>query len=84
MVVLSIATSIDALAIGFTLSVLNVDIVYPALVIGVVAATFTAIGIHMGARLSNLSRLSRYSEILGGLVLIGIGIRILIEHGVFA
>lgn len=82
LVVLSVATSIDALAIGFTLSLLNVDIVYPALVIGVVAAAFTAAGMHMGARLSNLKRLSHITEILGGLILILIGIKILIEHGV--
>ncbi|MBU1171902.1 MAG: manganese efflux pump MntP family protein [Proteobacteria bacterium] len=84
LIVLSVATSIDALAIGFTLSVLNVSIVYPALVIGIVAALFTAVGINMGARLGNMTRLSRYTEILGGLVLIVIGINILHGHGVFS
>lgn len=84
LIVLSVATSIDALAIGFTLSVLKVDIVYPALVIGFVAAAFTAAGIHMGARLSNLTRLGHITEIMGGLILLGIGINILYEHGVFS
>lgn len=84
LVVLSVATSIDALAIGFTLSVLNVAIVYPAVVIGIVATLFTAVGMHMGARLGNMTRLSRYTEVLGGLVLLAIGINILHEHGVFS
>jgi putative Mn2+ efflux pump MntP len=82
LVVLSVATSIDALAIGFTLSVLHVPIAYPAVIIGIIAASFTAIGMHMGARLGSMTRISRYAEILGGLVLIAIGIRILHEHGV--
>jgi putative Mn2+ efflux pump MntP len=84
LVVLSVATSIDALAIGFTLSVLNVAIAFPALIIGIVAAVFTALGMHLGARLGNLSALSRWTEVLGGLVLIAIGLNILHEHGVFA
>ncbi|GAB6097247.1 manganese efflux pump MntP family protein [Desulfatiferula olefinivorans] len=84
LVVLSVATSIDALAIGFTLSVLNVSIVLPALVIGIVAAVFTALGMHLGARLGSLSALSRWTEVLGGLVLLAIGLNILHEHGVFA
>ena len=83
LVVLSLATSIDALAIGFTLSVLNVAIAYPAIIIGIVAATFTAVGMHMGAKLGSVDRLSHYAEILGGLVLLGIGFNILYEHGVF-
>lgn len=83
LVVLSVATSIDALAIGFTLSILHVPIAYPAVVIGIIAAAFTAFGMHMGARLGSMSRISRYAEILGGLVLITIGIKILHEHGVF-
>jgi putative Mn2+ efflux pump MntP len=81
LVILSVATSIDALAIGFTLSMLNVAIAYPAVVIGIVAAAFTAAGMHMGSRLGSLERLSHYAEIMGGLVLIGIGINILLEHG---
>lgn len=83
LVVLSIATSIDALAIGFTLSVLHVPIAYPAVVIGIVAAAFTGFGMHMGAKLGSMSRISRYAEVAGGLVLVAIGIKILHEHGVF-
>ena len=83
LVVLSVATSIDALAIGFTLSVLHVSIAYPAIIIGIVAGAFTAFGMHMGARLGSMNHIGRYAEVVGGLVLIGIGINILNEHGVF-
>ncbi len=82
LVVLSVATSIDALAIGFTLSLLQVPIAYPSVIIGIVALVFTGVGMHMGARLGSMTRISRYAEVLGGLVLIAIGLRILHEHGV--
>lgn len=84
LVVLSVATSIDALAIGFTLSVLHVAIAWPALVIGLVAGAFTVAGLHMGAKLGSMSRIGHYAEILGGIVLIAIGVRILWEHKVFS
>lgn len=84
LVVLSVATSIDALAIGFTLSVLHVAIAWPALVIGLVAGAFTVAGLHMGAKLGSMSRIGHVAEILGGIVLIAIGVRILWEHKVFS
>ena len=83
MVVLSVATSIDALAVGFSMSLLNISIVTPALVIGVVAAAFTVGGLYLGNRVAGFRRLSGYAEILGGLVLLAIGANILHEHGVF-
>jgi putative Mn2+ efflux pump MntP len=75
LVLLSVATSVDALAVGLSLGVLRVRIWYPAVVIGVVAGTLTAVGMHLGAPLGN--RVGRGMEILGGLVLIGIGFKIL-------
>jgi putative Mn2+ efflux pump MntP len=78
LVVLSVATSIDALAVGLSLAVLGVDIWYPALVIGLVALTFTAVGLHLGKRLGAV--FGRRMEIIGGAILIAIGLRILIEH----
>jgi putative Mn2+ efflux pump MntP len=65
----------DALAAGLSLGVLRVRIWYPAVVIGIVACLLTAVGMHLGAPLGN--RLGRKMEILGGLVLIGIGFKIL-------
>ncbi len=78
LVVLSVATSIDALAVGLSLAVLGVEIWYPAVVIGVVAFVFTAAGLHLGRRFGAL--FGRRMEVLGGLILIGIGVRILIDH----
>ncbi|MBI5576835.1 MAG: manganese efflux pump [Deltaproteobacteria bacterium] len=75
LVVLSVATSVDALAAGLSLGVLRLEIWYPAVVIGVVACVFTAAGMHLGAPLGR--KFGRKMEVAGGLVLIGIGIRIL-------
>jgi len=73
-----VATSIDALAVGLSLALLGVRIWYPAVVIGLVAFAFTAAGLHLGRRFGSL--FGRRVEILGGLILIGIGIKILLEH----
>lgn len=81
MVLLSVATSLDALAVGLSISLLNISIWKPALIIGIIALTFTAFGIHLGRIVGSNFNLGRYSEIIGGIVLIGIGVRILYEHG---
>ena len=78
LVLLSIATSIDALAVGFSLSVIGVSIWMPALVIGLVAGVLTIAGMLLGGRIGD--RWGSRVEIFGGLVLIAIGIKILIEH----
>lgn len=75
---LSIATSIDALAVGITFAFLSVHIITPILIIGLVTFGVSIFGILMGYKLGYI--LGRKVEILGGLVLIGIGIKILIEH----
>jgi len=84
LVMLSVATSIDALAVGLTISMLQVAIWLPALVIGLVAGAFTVVGLHLGKSVGAAERLSPVAEILGGLVLLGIGIKILIEHKALA
>ena len=75
---LSIATSIDALAVGLSLGMLDVAIWYPALIIGVVTAGLTVVGMDLGSRIG--SRFGRWAELAGGLVLIGIGTKILVQH----
>jgi len=65
------------------MSLLNLAIATPALVIGLVAAVFTVSGLYLGNRVANFKRLSSYAEILGGLVLLAIGVNILHDHGVF-
>lgn len=78
MVMLSVATSIDALAVGLTLAMLGVDIWKPALVIGLVAGILTVAGMLLGRRIS--SHWGPRVEIFGGLVLFAIGLKILLEH----
>jgi len=84
LVMLSVATSIDALAVGFSLSLLKISIWMPALIIGIVACTFTLIGMRIGERIGAANRLSLYAETIGGVVLIGIGLNILHENGAFS
>jgi putative Mn2+ efflux pump MntP len=84
MVMLSVATSLDALAVGFSLSMINVSIWTPAVVIGVVACIFTTAGMHLGKRIAGVARVGRWADGLGAAVLLLIGINILRDHGVFA
>jgi putative Mn2+ efflux pump MntP len=78
LVVLSVATSIDALAVGLSLAMVGSTIITPAVVIGLVAATFTAGGMVLGRRIGALW--GKRVEVLGGLVLVAIGVKIVIEH----
>ena len=78
MVMLSIATSIDALAVGLSLGVLGVSIWFPSVVIGLVCAALTTVGLHVGRLLG--ARVGTRMEVVGGLVLVGIGAKILFDH----
>jgi putative Mn2+ efflux pump MntP len=84
MVMLSVATSLDALCVGFSLSMIQVSIWFPAAVIGVVASLFTTMGLHLGKHIAGAKRVRRWADCLGAAVLVLIGINILREHGVFA
>ncbi len=75
---LSIATSIDALAVGMSLAALQVTILYPAVIIGIIAFLMTFLGTRIGPLLGRL--VGRGAELLGGLILILIGIKIICEH----
>ena len=78
MLLLAVATSIDALACGISIAVLGGGILIPALVIGVITFLNSFTGVLLGDRLGKFFR--RGAEIAGGLMLISIGIKILIEH----
>jgi len=78
LVILSIATSIDALAVGVSMAMMRVSIWIPSIIIGLVAAGMTALGMVYGCRLG--ARFGRWMEILGAIILISIGIKILVEH----
>jgi len=83
MIMLSIATSIDALAAGLSISLLKISIWKPASIIGIITFAVTATGIQLGSIVGANFKLDKFAEIIGGLVLIGIGLKILWEHGVF-
>jgi putative Mn2+ efflux pump MntP len=78
LVVLSVATSIDALAVGLSFAALGVQVWTPAAVIGVTAATMTLLGTVGGRALG--ARFGSRMAVIGGIVLIAIGVWILFEH----
>jgi putative Mn2+ efflux pump MntP len=78
LVLLSIAVSLDALAIGLSLGVLGIFVWYPAIMIGVVTGILSLIGLRIGRIVGR--KLGKPVEIIGGLVLVGIGLRILLSH----
>ena len=75
---LSVVTSIDALVVGLSFAFLEIRIITASLTIGTVALVVTAIGFLLGRKLGSL--IGRRAEALGGVVLIGIGLRILLTH----
>lgn len=78
MLLLAIATSIDALAVGISFAFLQAPLWSSIAIIGVTTALFSAVGLLIGKKVG--SRFHRGAEILGGVILIAIGLKILIEH----
>lgn len=78
LLVLAIATSIDALAVGVTFATVSAPVIFASAIIGIVTYSIAFGGVYIGSKFGNL--LGNKAEILGGLVLIGIGVKILIEH----
>ena len=74
----SIATSIDAFAVGISFALLDISIVTPICIIGVITFCFSYLGLHVGKRFGK--QVGKKAEVFGGVVLIGIGVKILIEH----
>ncbi|THB74543.1 MAG: manganese efflux pump [Desulfobulbaceae bacterium] len=81
LLILSIATSIDALAVGLSFSLLQVNILTPALIIGVVTFVLSYLGIILGRKVGHL--FEGKIEIAGGIILILIGFKILLENTIF-
>lgn len=78
LLLLAIATSIDALAAGVTLPMLGAPMLFSLASIGVITAVLSALGILVGHRFGGL--LGRRLDAFGGLVLVGLGTKILFEH----
>jgi manganese efflux pump family protein len=79
LVSMSIATSIDALVIGLSFGLLHSKIFIPVVIIGITTFIISFTGVYIGVSFRKRYNVSRI-EILGGLILLGIGIKILIEH----
>ena len=78
LLILSVATSIDALAVGVSFAFLRLVIITPLLTIGIVTFLLSFFGVFIGNKFGHF--VEKRIEIAGGLILIGIGVRILIEH----
>lgn len=78
LIMLAIATSIDAFAVGLTLAMLDVNILYPAAVIGLVCAALSIAGLTLGRRLG--CAFGKRMEVVGGIILVLIGLRVVISH----
>jgi len=75
---LSVATSIDALAVGFSFSTILDKILFAVFVIGAVTFIASMLGILLGKKTG--PKINKYAEIIGGAILIIIGLKILVEH----
>ena len=82
MFVLAVATSIDALAVGVSFAFLKINIWTAVLLIGVTTAAFSGVGVKIGNVFG--SRYKSKAELVGGIILIAMGTRILVEHLFFA
>lgn len=78
MIILSIATSIDALAVGITFACLKTKIIVSALTIGIITFFMSVIGVKIGNKFGD--KYEKKAEIMGGVILILLGVKILLEH----
>ncbi len=78
LILLAIATSLDALAVGLSMAIVKVDIISSSIMIGVITTVLSLVGLLVGNRLGVV--FGKRMEILGGLILNGIGLRILLTH----
>ena len=78
LILLSVATSVDAFAVGLSFAAIQQKILYPSIIIGATAFTITLAGTWLGATIGRVA--GKRAELCGGIILILIGIKILIEH----
>lgn len=78
LLILAIATSIDAFVVGASLSILNTPIITPAILTGIITFVLSFIGVYIGKKIGHF--FENKIEALGGLILILIGLKILLEN----
>jgi putative Mn2+ efflux pump MntP len=80
LVILSVSTSIDAFAVGISMSLVKTGIMLPVIIIGIVTSVFTLIGLEIGYKISLNRNLSSYAQCIGGIILLIIGFNIFYQH----
>ncbi len=80
LITLALATSIDAFAAGISITALGYPILVPSVFVGVITFILSYAGVLLGCRLANYSYIRKYLDRTGSVILIGIGIKILVEH----
>jgi manganese efflux pump family protein len=78
LLILAIATSIDALAVGISFALLDIHLLTSVLIIGIITFIISFFGVLIGHRVG--CHFGQWADVIGGLILIGIGIHIVIEH----
>jgi putative Mn2+ efflux pump MntP len=78
LMMLCVATSLDAMAVGLSMALVKATVAIPALIIGMVTLALSAFGLGVGEKLG--STFGKRMEVIGGLILIGIGLRIIFQH----
>ncbi|HEX7434444.1 MAG TPA: manganese efflux pump, partial [Anaerolineaceae bacterium] len=78
LLMLCVATSLDALAVGLSMALIKTPILLPSIIIGVVTLALSAFGLLAGAKLG--SRFGKRMEVVGGIILVFIGIRVVVTH----
>ena len=78
LLVLSMATSVDALAVGFSIAVMKVALLLPVIMIGAITFLMCVAGVYIGSKAGHF--FERKMEVVGGVVLILLGLKILVEH----
>ncbi len=78
LMMLCIATSLDAMAVGLSMAMIHTPVAFPSLVIGVVTLSLSALGLGVGGKLGE--KFGKRMEVIGGLILIGIGLRVVLTH----
>ncbi|MDD6088363.1 MAG: manganese efflux pump MntP family protein [Desulfovibrionaceae bacterium] len=80
---LAVATSLDALGIGMSFSMLDINIWSASVLIGIVCTVIAGAGLMIGRRLGEAFSMGQWAERCGGCILVAIGVKILADHGVF-
>ena len=78
LIMLSVATSVDAAAVGFSFAALGMPVLGPAVLIGIICLAFSAFGVFLGDRIGSL--IGPWAERVGGVMLILIGLKIVLDH----